>query len=119
MEQILETMEDIKRNIKDDEYKKIMDGLKTIYDTPEYKARGGQETEKYIEFVNWLEARIIHCKGCNIRKDALIKYIIINKYNDIYFTNIDFVKKSLEMHLKNNNNSPSYFSDVYLREGRI
>jgi hypothetical protein len=119
MEQILETMEDIKRNIKDDEYKKIMDGLKTIHDNKKYKATAGQETEKYIEFVNWLEAHIIHDSRTSIRKKKLYEYIIINKYNDIYFSNIDFVRKALEIHLKNDDNSPGYFSGVFLRINSI
>lgn len=114
MEQILETMEDIKQNIKDNEYKKIMDGLKIIYYKPEYKAKQ-RDQEKYVDFINWLENHIIHYNGFGIKKDNLIKYVIINYYNDIYYANIDFVKNSLEKHLKYpyEASSPSYCKDYF------
>jgi hypothetical protein len=116
MEQILETMEDIKQNIKDDEYKKIMDGLQILYYKTEYKGKATAiETQKYINLINWLDANLLYREFEYVKKKDLINYIITNYYNDVYFNNIGFVKRVLSIHLTNKRNTQDYYYGVYLR----
>jgi len=122
MEQILETMEDIKQNIKDDEYKKIMDGLQILYYKPEYKGKVTEtETQKYLDLINWLDEHISYeydrQNGAGfIKKKDLINYIITNYYNDVYYKNINFVKRALSIHLANVRNTRHYYYGIYSRD---
>ena len=99
MDKILDVMEDIKQKITDSQYKTIMDALKDIYSIKNIQG----PSFKYISLINWLDTKLEFYNINNdryhkIKKLDLYKYVIKNFYEDRYYDNIDFVKRSLEMY---------------------
>ena len=94
MNEILDVMEYIKQNITDNQYKTIMDALKEIYNIKDYESL----SFKYVSLINWLDTKLDFNTNEQIKMKELHQYIIINFYKDRYFSNIDFVKKALELY---------------------
>jgi len=114
MDEILNTMEDIKQNIKDNEYKTIMDGLMKLNNNIEL-GENDINVKKIYELqklFQWLNTIIEFTNECvdNINRNKLKKYIITKYYDDRYYANIDFINYALKIYFsKKQKTSPSCF----------
>ena len=98
MNQILDIMEDIKQNITDSQYKKIMDSLMEINKIENKNIKS--TTFKCITLMNWLDSKLeLEPKDYKqIKKTKLQEFIIKKLYDYKYYENIDFVKKVLDLY---------------------
>ena len=115
MNKILDVVEDIKQNIKDNQYKIIMDSLMEINKINQLPlVNGNQERNKFVVLFNWLDTKleITEYSGHSITRSELQKYVITNYFDCRYYENIDFVKQILKIYLtfstKEQNNSYEY-----------
>ena len=115
MNKILDVVEDIKQNIKDNQYKTIMDSLMEINKINQLPlVNGNQERNKFVCLFNWLDTKleITEYSGHCITRKELQKYVITNYFDCRYYENIDFVKQILKIYFtfstKEQNNSYEY-----------
>ena len=112
MDQILDTIEDIKQNIKDKEYKTIMDGLMKIKN--ENKNETVQCLYKMDQLLKWLNTKIkfTNDRFDTISKNDLKKFIIKEYYNDKYYDNINTVNNALNLYFPKDIRMTSYYRQV-------
>ena len=101
MNKILDVVEDIKQNIKDEQYKTIMESLMEINNTNKLPlSNNNPKLNKIIYLFNWLDTKLIitdlqhHC----IKRMDLHKYVINNYFDNNYYENIDTVKQLLNIY---------------------
>lgn len=114
MEQILETMEDIKQNIKDNEYKTIMDGLMKINIKKDEKKEPVECLYKMDQLLKWLNTKIefTNDRFDTIPKKELKQFIIKQFYNDIKRENIKTVSNALYFYFPNDRRYTNRYSHV-------
>ena len=101
MNKILDVVEDIKQNIKDNQYKTIMDSLMEINKINQLPlVNGNQERNKFVCFFNWLDTKleITEYSGHSITRSELQKYVITNYFDWRYYENIYFVKTDFKIY---------------------
>ena len=115
MNKILDVVEDIKQNIKDNQYKTIMDSLMEINKINQLPlVNGNQERNNIVVLFNWLDTKleITEYSSHYITRSELQKYVITNYFDCRYYENIDFVKQILKIYFtfstKEQNNSYEY-----------
>ncbi len=97
MNKMLDVMEDIKQNITDNQYKRIMhslmeinnDGSKLSFLTSNYKLN------KIICSLNWLDTKLELTDTCRdtLKRNELYKFVVTEYFNDVYFQNKDLLNK--------------------------
>ena len=101
MNKILDVVEDIKQNIKDNQYKIIMDSLMEINDANKLPSlTNNHKLNKISHLFSWLDTKL----KISVREDDFIKrtdlqkYVITNYFDNIYYVNIDIVKQILKIY---------------------
>ena len=105
MNKILDVMEDIKQNITDKEYKKIMDSLMEIHKTNNNSnllpvLSVNQQLNKFVSLFNWLDRKLELTESQNdrINRRDLYKYIKVNYFKCSYNTTCGFIKTLINIY---------------------
>ncbi len=103
MNKILDVVEDIKKNITDNQYKIIMDSLIEINNTNKLPSlTNNYKLNKIARLFNWLDTKLKitdHEYAC-IKKTDLQKNVITNNFDSCYYQNIDLVRQLLKIYYK-------------------
>ena len=96
MNKIFIVIEDIKQKITDNEYKIILDSLMEINKIP--LVYENHKSNKFMILLQQLDTKIKITDDVNdkITRYELYESIIINFYNNNYYKNINFAKKSFK-----------------------
>ena len=88
MNKILDVVEDIKPNITENQYNKIMEGLNEIFPL----LSENRQLNRLIRFFNWLDTKLEITNNCDdsINRKELYKYINEN-YKESFYSN-DIIK---------------------------
>ena len=98
MNKILDVVEDIKPNITEHQYNKIMEALMEIFPL----LSENNQLNKLIRLFNWLDTKLEitdNAYSC-IQRSDLQKYVITNYFDNCYYQNIDLVRQFLKIYFK-------------------